>query len=394
MGIRNRVGLAVRGRDFYDREEWQAFIWESLENDNNLALLAPRRVGKTSLMKKIADDSAGRGYSAVFVSVQGTIDEDGIINEILKQIEDHPDGGLAIERLGNVFTSFVRRFRKVNLGPVGIEIKDAEDDWRTVGSRLIRELSRLPGKWLLLIDELPIFVLSLMRNDPTGERARNFLNWFRDVRLGPSSERVRWVLAGSVGLDTVVRRHKMSDTINDLNLITSFGPFEEAVAHSFLKELATGADLTLSDASRQRIIERTEWLIPYHLQLIFSKIVEGRASGPVMPQSVDEACEALLRPEHRNYFDWWLQRLEEEVGLIDAQHADAMLLVASADIGGVTRESLRGALRQRLPNAEGFEATFNFLVDLLVSDGYLVLDGDRYRFRSPLVREYWRRTRA
>ncbi|MDQ3773238.1 MAG: hypothetical protein M3461_02095 [Pseudomonadota bacterium] len=47
--MRNMTGPVVRGEDFFDREHEQARFWRDLETDN-LLLLAPRRVGKTSLM--------------------------------------------------------------------------------------------------------------------------------------------------------------------------------------------------------------------------------------------------------------------------------------------------------------------------------------------------------
>jgi hypothetical protein len=32
-----------------------------------------------------------------------------------------------------------------------------------------------------------------------------------------------------------------------------------------------------------------------------------------------------------------------------------------------------------------------YLLDVLVSDGYLVDDDGRFRFRSPIIRDYWRK---
>ena len=50
--MRNVAGQVVRGRDFFDRQSEMARFWRDLESDN-LLLLAPRRVGKTSLMRKM-----------------------------------------------------------------------------------------------------------------------------------------------------------------------------------------------------------------------------------------------------------------------------------------------------------------------------------------------------
>lgn len=182
----------------------------------------------------------------------------------------------------------------------------------------------------------------------------------------------------------------MSDTINDLTLVTGFGPFAPEVADSFLSALADAEEIDLPVESRKRLIERAEWLIPYHLQLIFSELATS-GSKKIEPRHVDEAYEALLRPEHRNYFDWWHQRLSEELGNLDAAHALALLAVASQDPNGVPESALRAAMSERLANDPSVETLHGFLIDLLQSDGYLVEDEGRFRFRSPLLRDYWHR---
>ena len=47
--VENRTGAPVRGGNFFDRERETEQVFESLGADS-LLLLAPRRVGKTSLM--------------------------------------------------------------------------------------------------------------------------------------------------------------------------------------------------------------------------------------------------------------------------------------------------------------------------------------------------------
>lgn len=365
-----------------------ARIWRELENDNNLALLAPRRVGKTSLMRRLRDDAPSHGYNAVYVSLQGVVDEDGVIQYVLNALSEHPEGAPALEGMGNIVASFFRRVKKLNVGPLGMEMGNEADDWRTMGDKLLKHVASRDGRWLFLIDELPLVVLALIRSDPDSRRARDFLDWFRDLRIGATCEHVRWVLAGSVGLDSVTRRQRMSDTINDLTAITGFGPFTPEVADDFLVALAESAEITLPIETRARVLEKAEWLIPYHIQLLFSELVAS-ARRPFDAQAVDEAYASLLRPEHRNYFDWWHQRLFEELGPVDAAHAASLLTIASQDPRGVPEGTLRASLFGRIPDSGDFDALFSFITDLLQSDGYLVEDEGRFRFRSPLLRDYW-----
>lgn len=50
------IGNPVVGDDFFDRELEQRQIWRKLES-NHLLMLAPRRIGKTSLIYRLCQSS-------------------------------------------------------------------------------------------------------------------------------------------------------------------------------------------------------------------------------------------------------------------------------------------------------------------------------------------------
>ena len=62
--MKNVTGQVAQGDDFFDRESEQKNFWSDLDTDN-LLLLAPRRVGKTSLLKRMQDTSEQHGFSVV-----------------------------------------------------------------------------------------------------------------------------------------------------------------------------------------------------------------------------------------------------------------------------------------------------------------------------------------
>ena len=60
------TGQVVRGENFFDRKYELEDIWEAVENGEHSLLIAPRRVGKTSIMHKMLDEPKD-GY-VVFVN--------------------------------------------------------------------------------------------------------------------------------------------------------------------------------------------------------------------------------------------------------------------------------------------------------------------------------------
>ncbi len=265
--------------------------------------------------------------------------------------------------------------------------------WQQLGLALVESLSRLPGRWLFMIDELPIFIMELLRQDDTASRARNFLNWFREIRQGwDGADNFRWILAGSVGLDTIAARYNMGDTINDLFLI-GLGPFGADTADRFLRALARSYDLDFPSEARARVVERLEWSSPYFLQLIFSRLRDyaAQSRSTITSARVDEAFESLLQPSAATYFDYWRQRLNKQLERPQALWARDLLSTVAHSDAGVPQSLLLERPGRYIQDHEVREEELSFLLRMLEMDGYLTRLGGVYRFRSPLLRAYWLR---
>jgi uncharacterized protein len=392
--LRNIVGNPVQGADFFGREK-EVRRMERESRSQHLLLLAPRRVGKTSLLHEIVGRAnGGADARAVFVSVAKVQDEIGFVKGLAAEIckiDKAAPLKARVRRRG--WGLFGRKVESLRTPLFEVSMREwAEDDWQTIGERLIEGVRALPGHWNLCVDELPLFVLKLIKLDPSAERARSFLHWFRDLRQLPPGGRdsVHWILAGSIGLDAIARRHRLSDAINDLQC-ESLGPFSEQTAQAFLTELARTYELALDRGGRDRICELAEWLIPYHLQVLF-KSVRGYCEDQGIDPSrnaVDEAFEALLSPTQRNYFDWWDERLTEELGSPHDGWIRDLLTACARDPRGCEEATLRQVLAGHVSDAAARTKELRWLVEVMENDGYVVRQGGRYRFRSSLLRRYW-----
>lgn len=414
-GIESSVGRPVRGINFFDREQEQRLLWQHLEQSHVL-LLAPRRVGKTSLLLRLMDSAAERGRRAVYVSVADARTEDDVIRKLIVAIAQHPGSPAVWKRLsrGPLRRFVARVLPKLQAGPLTVELAKADPDtsWAKLAEAVAEAIDALGDPWLVLVDELPIFVMNLIRQDggPDGPvtKARDFLNWFRQLRnptpttggagrkrSAPSDSPLRWVVAGSIGLDAVVSRARLGDTINDLAIVP-LGPFSPEVADQFLAALADSYAIALDAPTRARLIERAGWLIPFHLQVLFSRLFDlcAETGEAPEPRLVDRVVEDLLTPAYRAYFDYWRQRLTEELGRPDDQRALALLACAAESHEGATKKALDLALSELVPEPAERQRALTFLLEVLENDGYLTLDldaGRRWRFRSALLREYWLR---
>jgi AAA+ ATPase superfamily predicted ATPase len=390
--VTNRVGQPVTGADFFDREREQARIWDDLHRDH-LLLLAPRRVGKTSLMLRLKQVAPEKGFRVAYCSVADAQDETGFVAKLLAAVQEESGGDGVLRRLAKgPLGRFIKRVKRVEILKSSMELdRTAAVEWSSLGEALIRELDGEDGRWLVLVDELPLFVLSLLRLQDGEARARQFLSWFRGLRQRADLRGdLRWLLAGSIGLDTVTARLRAGDTINDLHLI-HLGAFDRETADRLLAELSESHSFPLEAGVREHILARVGWLIPFHLQLVFSELRGMCGVGPATIEAVDEAFESLLGPAKKGYFDYWRQRLDEELGRPDGGYAIALLNAIARDSNGARRQTLSQVLAEAIGDVEARVEKLRYMLDVLESDGYLVSETGRYSFRSPLLREFWLR---
>lgn len=382
------IGNPVKGDDFFDREAEQKKLWRQLETDNVL-MLAPRRIGKTSLIFRLCETAEQHRFSAVYCSFAGCDSERDCVHTLFKALH-------ALQTIGQKNAAFFAGIRSIKLGAVGIEWhSDAADNWRQAGEEITKALSASEDQWLVCIDELPVFVVKLLQQGEEGrQRARTFLYWLRDLRQA-NFERVRWLMAGSVGLDTVAARLRIADAINDLPPFP-LDAFSVDCAHRFLDKLAASYTMPLAAKVRDRMVESVGWPVPYYLQLLFSQLRDAFDESGLAPDlaSVDTAFEKLLGPGYRGHFDYWRQRLDDELGQPEAGHAMRLLARICRDHNGLDATALGLILHDAIADDSERDRALRYLLNVLESDGYIAHRGERYSFRLEWLRRFWQREYA
>lgn len=379
------VGNPVEGDDFFDREQEQARAWRKLEG-SHLLMLAPRRIGKTSLILRLCATSGEHGRYAVHCSFAKCESESDCIREMFKALATQQTVG---QRSKPIF----ERIKSVKLGPLGIDWHEAKpDSWREAGEELAIALSEGDDHWLVCIDELPVFIINLLQQGEDGRRrARTFLYWLRDLRQN-HYQRIKWLMAGSIGLDTLAARLRLTDSINDLEPFP-LDAFSEDSALRFLEKLSSSYAMPLDEVLRRAIVSRVGWPVPYYLQLMFSHLREESIDTEQLPNlaMIDKIFEKLLGNSYRSHFDYWHQRLEEELGQPEAGQAEKILTQICRSTAGNSRDEISQAFINVIHEPDKRDKVLNYLLEVLLSDGYLVERERRFAFRLEWLRVYWQR---
>ena len=361
--------------------------WDLLKT-SNLLLLAPRRVGKSSLLTRRKDDGRARGYNTLYLSVPDAEDELDFIKRLLRSFRD------ADWALGSWFSAFKDKLPgdlEFVLKTGLVELRAKKFDWRRPAEELEALLKSGDERTLLLIDELPLLVASIVQQDPSGTRAERFLLWLKRLR---EQYQPRWFFAGSIGLDSVARRLKLSGTIHDLQPI-ELGEFSQGKARAYLMGRGQFYQWALNAETVDAILEAVEWPIPFHLNLIFEELraLVSEGHGPPSPTLVEVALQRLIA-HGRTHFDHWDERLAKMLDGRVQQYCAIILSLACREASGITVASIELRLSQDLNDDNERAEMLRQLLDLLTSDGYLVRESGVVHFRSALLRRYWREVQA
>lgn len=370
----------------FGRSTETAELWRLFKEERNLLMLAPRRIGKTVQIHHLRDTAAENGFRAIVLEVAGFREEKDFFRQCCATIQEELSTG------AKVMTAFGERLSRVWRGHEGGgDWRQAllQIDWREFANHLLAHLDEHKNEppWLILVDELPIFVLALRERSGI-QAVSDFLYWLRNMRQ--KYRRVRWLYTGSIGLDSVARRDSVEGALNDLDVFP-FAPFAPDTARAFLTDIAKRRGRTLHDDAADVILRRLGWLSPYYLEKVAEDACTLAGTGGVLDlPRAQAALDRMLDLEKRTYWSTWREHLDRNFSDPERSRLYTVLETVAKNDAGVGSDALLPALN-RGGEPVG-EAILRHLLDTLLADGYLAVDSERrYSFRMNLLREWWLR---
>ena len=378
MAIKLKIGSPVVGEDFFGREV-ELRKAESLIRDNNLMLAAPRRVGKTSFARRLIDTLSSKEWNTIFIDLEEITSIDHFFNAFYGELVKLPETK-AVEK---VKAKMKKWLSGVELSTTGLPVKATvkmESSDNNDFKDLADILNTLDNHTLVVFDELTVLLKSLSEKNDDEQAVRTFLNQFRAMRSA-TSEKCSWLICSSVGVRNFTTQHNLSDTINDVADF-ELGAFSDEEATKFVSTLAESIGIEADAKIKRYILDKIGWNIPFFIQLLLSRLPVGE----IAKADVDDAYGHLLQT---GSFDTWHERLNIEYGN-NKDVAKLILKYLCVNVDGKTRDEIYNHIYAKIPSFENDE--LGLLLRALMTDGYLVRDGEQYKFRSPLLRDYWKET--
>lgn len=354
----------------------------------------------------LLDWANSQEWRTAYGNVEDAKDEADFFNEVAKMLTAAGAAKGAVNTFMEAGSALRRLLPgvKYTVEGHGVELKfspEAEDAFAQAErcfDQLITSLAEKGGKFMLCLDEMPIFLSKLCKEADGEARAAHILHWFRKIRSAPHLRHVRWLLCGSIGLDTFVEQRGLAGTINDLKP-EKLGPFEVPIAVEFVKHRATlGVEaFVMPDDVAAEVVGRVGWPLPFYLKLMVDEmqaIPPGQRSKN-FPSSADveTAFAVLVSSDKQVQFRHWVSRLELQFGIAVTQRVHVILKACCQKPVGMSKSRLRQLMIKRQPegDVETLERELVLLLSILQRDGYLHSDdGTQWVFRSFLLRDFWK----
>jgi len=382
--VNNSVGQAVRGNDFWKRVNELASIWSAIESGSHILLVAPRRVGKTSIMFNLQDEPKD-GYIVVYIDTESADSENEFWQKLFNALLEEEFVG-RLKKYSKKFGSFLEKIKINKITTKGVEFGDGSIvDYATAFEKLIKELDS-DKKLIIMVDEFAQTVENIIKYEDE-KNAHSFLRTHRALRQNENlANKVTFVYAGSIGLESVVTKMGATKLVNDLNSI-KVKPLSSDEAIVFTQVLCKSISIEMNEDMIRQLLSKIEWLIPFYIQLLIQEIsilCREEKEGVVSSEMIEKAIERALG--HRHLFDHWRSKLKDGFTKKGYLFAKEILNIICEKH---TMSSLK--IRNKATKHELDEDDAREIIHSLEYDGYITKyeDGKTYRFNSPILKLWW-----
>ena len=369
------------------RDELVRRLWRILERQS-LVLSAERRIGKTSLMKKmIAEAEDDDGRLMVYHDLEGVHTRLEFVEILFHDVESH------LSR----FQRTARRTRDILSQFGGAELKRlvklpsvASEHWKNLLTSTLEDLMEQQQRPVVLFwDKFSLLLYNIHQQEGLSA-ATELLDVLRSLRqMHPS---LRMVFTGSVGLLNVIGTFKQGGYAND-PLNDMYKMIVPALSHPHATDLARrllmGENIACDDPDQlAATIAAAVDDLPYFVHHVVDQFAfhDGKASQGDVRVKVSDCLSDPADP-------WDLRHYLERIRTYYPEPDQPLALALLDALASTAEESFDfESLFYRLTAGqvtEDREAARQVLT-MLQRDHYVMQENDgRYRFVFPLIRRWW-----
>ena len=394
--------LQVSATGVVGRDRLIQRIWQRLKQ-KSVRFLAERRVGKTSILKKMAAQPPA-GFHPIFLDLEKVHSADRFVEVLLGELKSLMS---MKDKAAKGFGDILALFGGTEVGGV-VKIPElVKRDWQKAVEKTFHAIcaNNPDTLFVLMFDELPYMLQSIAIQDTNAGATDNFALAILDTLRAARQENtnIRMIFCGSVGLHHVLASLRgdahASQPVNDMPAV-EIHPLQLQDAVQLTKDLLIREQVHVSpehmEAIANRIAKQTD-CVPFYIERVVSRLAEQ--DEPVVESSVDTMINRQLVDDKD---DWEMKHFR-----------DRLEIYYKGSVVDVNGRSLRRSLVSRRildhiaceDQPQSIDAVWAAvkakmalddrdvvieLLSFLAQDHYLIADDTkRYTFRFPLIRRWW-----
>jgi hypothetical protein len=396
------VGSPTRGMDFWFRNEFLKNLWTSIRK-HNVLIIAPRRIGKTSVMYRMLDHPKNN-WLVIHLNVEELKTPEDFFITLVDAIREHQPAYLKdnLAKSWDYLKGIFSRIEKIEVYEFKIELRKSEDlrkNWEGLANQLMDRVFASGEKVLFIIDEFPDMLNGILGNSPDSHET--FLHWFRIIREKSLNHDVRWLIGGSVNLVASLEKQGKVKMVNDLKP-ELLGPFNPEEVKEFVTRMFKKNRVSFDSTVIPQILELLGSPIPYFLQMLTQELYRKWKRNKAEPLSADTVTKVfnktLLGEMARDKLLHYRSRIDIHYPPEEREAAHYLLNKLSLSEDGISRNTLFDLYRQVEEKKTGGRVgpilgqSFQRLLLYLQSDFYIeeIRDG-YYDFASRLLKTWWKK---
>lgn len=402
------VGGLARNDDFCFREDIVEQLWETLKKENVL-LLAPRRMGKTSVMYRLLDQPCSN-YRVIHLNVEPLESPADFFISLIDAVNEHQPDFVhkVLSPSWKKLKKMVGCVEEVDFLDFKITLRKSEDweeNWRELAPQFMQRVSATGEPILFIIDELPDMLAAMQARSEKELSA--FLHMFRKLRQEPAGPgkhtKIRWLVGGSVNIRGTL------DELGQLKLINDFHtemlpPFSDDEVASFVTTMLNERGIQIDPEAISEIQQLLGAPIPFFLQLLTQELYRERRrrkqqpNNPIDPETVRHIFQHVLLGEAaHDKLQHFHSRIRLHYPDSEQEAAYALLDQLSLTKTGASTKALFNRYIELENNkasprsGQALKLAFNHLLLRLQSDFYIERRKNRLDFGSRLLKAWWHR---
>lgn len=378
---RTITGSPAEEDRYLRRQHINDTFWEYVRDGKHILFTAPRRIGKSSVMKDLEKDHP-ENYLVIYENIESDKSQRDLFKRLFELLLTRLGSKKKWKKLGNFLKT--KGIGELSLDG-SLSFTNKELDYKEELLALIKELGNEELRVVMLLDEFPDVIQSIYDNEDD-KVAIDTLHTLRKIRHDNGFEKFTFVFAGSIGLHHVVSKiDGRLKLINDLEPIL-IEQLSEKEASMLIAQLLEEASMRIPEEAHEHLLRRVKYLLPYFIQLMIEKcnvILKAEKRRKLSVEDIDNAF-AQVAKEGRN-FDDWKKRINTYLSKDDAAYCMGLLTRYAHYDKYPLQKAFNYANRVK-PSTHYKE----LLDNVLVKDGYLAQEGTFYYFQSPFLREWWK----